>query len=88
MGYDKTDPHKRDIAQVYGAFCAVFHDNKGLAAGLLTWIPAMVERAERRHATNAAYRFFPDIGDDGHIFFFAASGAGDSYPVVFNVTDL
>jgi hypothetical protein len=48
----------------------------------------MVERAERGHATYAADRFFPEIGYDRHVFFFVASGAGDSYPAVSDITDL
>ena len=48
----------------------------------------MVERAERGHATIAADRLFSDAGDDCHIFSLGASGAGDSYSAVFDVTGL
>ena len=48
----------------------------------------MVERAERGHTTHAADRLFPETGDDHHEFFFVASGAGDSYSAVFDITDL
>ena len=48
----------------------------------------MVEGAERGHATYAADRFFPETGYDRHEFFFVASGASDSYPVVFDIIDV
>jgi hypothetical protein len=79
---------ERNIIQIYRAFSTVLEDSYGFAAGALPRVMAIIQGAERRHAAVAAHRFFSDPWRNGDVSFFFASGAGDAYPAVFDITGL